>query len=158
MQNRRFGRENIFCGKEKYTHPKHHDTIYLYQKILLESISRLNKFAKEDCPDGTSFLLIIDEHPYRKNLLVTATKAMYEQSIPIDRLIEPPFQAESQYYQTLQAADWIAALIGRMEANRTKPDEYADWFVFREYFDARIKKMSVRSGIHTKKSRNYSDP
>ena len=97
--------------------------------------------------------MIIDEHPYRKNLLVAATKAMYEQSIPNDRLIEPPFQAESQYYQTLQAADWIAALIGRMEANRTKPDEYADWLVFRENFDARIKKISARSGVHTKKSR-----
>ena len=72
---------------------------------------------------------------------------MYKPDDPKRTLIEPPFQAESDRYQTLQAADWIAALIGRMGAFWTDRNAYPENKIFRTYFEDRIKQAELRSGI-----------
>ena len=76
----------------------------------------------------------MDEHPQRKSLLKAACISMYNQDGPRRTLIEPPFQAESDHYQTLQAADWIAALIGRMGVFWTDQDAYPENEIFPTYF------------------------
>ena len=63
------------------------------------------------------------------------------------RLIEPPFHLESHRYQTVQAADWIAALVGRLGAFRTEPDVWPENEVLRRYFEYRLVAAQVRSGI-----------
>lgn len=47
-------------------------------------------------------------------LLTLAAQSMYGLPDQRRRLIEQPFQLESERYQNLQAADWIAGLIGRL--------------------------------------------
>ena len=64
-------------------------------------------------------------------------------------MIEPPFQAESHRYQTLQAADWIAGLVGRLGALWADPDAYSENSLFRYYFEQRLNRISTRSGIRT---------
>ena len=62
-------------------------------------------------------------------------------------LVEPPFQLESHRYQTMQAADWIAGLTGRLGAYWKARDEYSENEIFEKYFAARLNQCAVRSGI-----------
>jgi hypothetical protein len=116
---------------------------------LKEAIKRIDHFCHEDCNNGASFLLVLDEHDQRQALVTAAAQAMYNTDDPRRRLIEPPFQVESHRYQTLQAADWIAGLVGRLGACWAEPDQYADWEPFRKFFEARLNRASVRSGVRT---------
>jgi len=92
-------------------------------------------------------LLALDEHEQRDKLLTTASVQMYVGTSPMRRLIEPPFQLESHRYQTMQTADWIAGLVGRLGAVWADPAQYPDNQVFRDYFETRLNMVSVRSGI-----------
>ena len=70
-------------------------------------------------------------------------------SEPRRHLIEPPFHLESHRYQTVQAADWIAGLVGRFGAIWADPEAYAENDVFRRYFEHRLNRASRRSGIRS---------
>ena len=63
------------------------------------------------------------------------------------QLVEPPFHLESHRYQTVQAADWVAALVGRIEAFRAEPDAWPENEAFDRYFGRRLAEVQVRSGI-----------
>ena len=64
------------------------------------------------------------------------------------RLIEPPIQGESHLFQTLQCADWICGLIGRLHAYEVAPEQYADWEIFHRYFQQRLRDSEIPgSGI-----------
>ena len=54
------------------------------------------------------------------------------------RLIEPLFNLESHRYQTIQAADWIAGLVGRLGAIWAAPTAYPEYAIFRRYFEQRL--------------------
>lgn len=62
-------------------------------------------------------------------------------------LVEPPFQVESHRFQTMQAADWIAGLVGRLGSYWTVPDAYPENEIFKIYFGARLHRCAIRSGI-----------
>ena len=67
-------------------------------------------------------------------------------------LVEPPLQGESHLFQTLQCADWICGLVGRLTALSVSPQEYAEWDIFHKYFDARLKAVSLPcSGLEHQK-------
>ncbi|MYG47454.1 MAG: DUF3800 domain-containing protein, partial [Synechococcus sp. SB0675_bin_6] len=66
---------------------------------------------------------------------------------PKRQLIEPLFQAESHRYQTLQAADWIAGLVGRLGACWAERTAYSDNQVFCCYFEHRLDEVARRSGV-----------
>lgn len=75
---------------------------------------------------------------------------MYGTDEPRRHLIEPPFHLESHRYQTVQAADWIAGLVGRLGAIWKDPSSYPENDVFRRYFEHRLNHVSRRSGIRVK--------
>ena len=64
---------------------------------------------------------------------------MYAREEPRRHLIEPPFHLESHRYQTLQAADWIAGLVGRLGAIWADPAAYRENEMFLRYFGQRLK-------------------
>ena len=99
-----------------------------------------------------SFIVILDEHDQRSALIAAAARSMYGHE-PRRHLIEPPFHLESHRYQTLQAADWIAGLVGRLGAIWAAPADYPENEPFRRYFEHRINRVSRRSGIRTYGSR-----
>ena len=74
---------------------------------------------------------------------------MYGKTERRRHLIEIPFQVESRRYQTLQAADWIAGLVGRLGAIWAEPVTYAENDVFRRYFEQRLNRICRRSGIRS---------
>ena len=137
----------FYVGIRKSAEPKAHDANALYRSVLGEAIRRLDTFCREDHAIAERFLLALDEHPQRAELLTAAARDMYGGDERRRQLIEPPLQLESHRYQTLQAADWIAGLVGRLGAIWTEPDVWPENVVFRRYFEHRLTSVQVRSGV-----------
>ena len=140
----RVGRSSIGIRKSA---AKAHDANALYRYVLGEAIKRLDAYCREDRAGVERFLLALDEHQQRAALLTAAAQDMYGGDEPRRQLIEPPLQLESHRYQTIQAADWIAGLVGRLGAIWTEPDAWPENVVFRRYFESRLTSVQVRSGV-----------
>ena len=123
-QIRKQGGFVIYVGVHKHNDVARHNANRLYLSVLKETMKRLNQTCLEDHHPAEDFLLVMDEHDSRADLVTEAARAMYNAIDPRTALIEPPFQAESYRYQTLQAADWLAGLIGRLTAYEAEPADY----------------------------------
>ncbi len=143
----RAGGRVIYAGIRKTSTPESHDSNALYSATLREAIGRIDAFCREDCDPPARFLLALDEHPRRAELLTAVGRDMYAGNDPRRQLVEPPFHLESHRYQTVQAADWIAALVGRLGAYWKEPEAWPENAVFRRYFEGRLTQLHVRSGI-----------
>ena len=128
--------------------PLEHNPNALYVGVFLEAIKRINDFCEKEGDSTNEFLLILDEHDQRSALITKAAQSMYAKNKERRRhLIEPPFHLESHRYQTLQAADWIAGLVGRLGAGWADPASYPESEVFGRYFGRRLARISRRSGV-----------
>lgn len=142
----KFQAQVFFVGQKKTKAPADHDADALYANILQEVIKRLNQHATEH---DTKFMIVLDQHASREKIITTASLSMFGHQ-NADRLIEPPFQVESHRYQTIQAADWICGLIGRLGAYWAEPDQWADMIWAKEKFQDRVIAAAIRSGINTR--------
>ena len=138
----------FYVGIKKTAAPAEHDPNQLYKSVLVEAIKRIDDSCEQDRETPNSFIVILDEHDQRSALITVAAQSMYGNA-PRRHLIEPPFHVESHRYQTLQAADWIAGLIGRLGAIWAAPAAYPENEPFRRYFEHRVNRASHRSGIRT---------
>ena len=145
----RLGGFLFFVGLRKTAAPAVHDPNRLYARVFLEAIKRINEDCEENRDPRDNFIVILDEHDQRSALITAAGRSMYGRNEPRRQLIEPPFHVESHRYQTLQAADWIAGLVGRLGAIWADPEAYPENEVFRRYFEHRVNRASRRSGIRT---------
>ena len=139
----------FYVGIRKTEAPDAHDPNRLYERVFLEAIKRIDEFCEKDRDSRDNFIVILDEHDQRSALITAAGRSMYGKNEPRRYLIEPPFHVESHRYQTLQAADWIAGLVGRLGAIWADPAAYPENEVFRRYFEHRVNRVSHRSGIRT---------
>ena len=137
----------FYVGIRKTATPHTHNPNGLNRGVLAEAIKRIDAHCGEDCTPPRNFLLALDEHDQRSALITEAARSMYGTNERRRYLIEPPFHLESHRYQTVQAADWIAGLVGRLGAIWTDPAAYPENAVFRRYFEDRLKRISLRSGI-----------
>ena len=143
----RLGGFVFYVGVRKTAAPGAHNPNRLYARVFLEAIKRIDGHCAEDCDPPEEFVLILDEHEQRAALLTEAAKSMYGRGQRRRHLIEPPFHLESHRYQTIQAADWIAGLVGRLGAVWADPAAWPDNEAFRRYFEHRLNRVSRRSGI-----------
>ncbi|MDE0057782.1 MAG: DUF3800 domain-containing protein [Defluviicoccus sp.] len=148
----------FYVGIRKTFAPDEHNGNRLYVGILREAIKRLDQYCSEDCSPASHFILALDEHPRRSELVTAASQSMFGGDEPRRRLIEPPFHLESHRYQTIQAADWIAALVGRLGAYWEDPDAYPENEAFLKYFGARLNRASRRSGIRSRPRGTRNSP
>ena len=139
----------FYVGIKKTATPEAHHPNQLYMQVFLEAIKRIDEFCATDCSPPANFILILDEHERRSALITGASRSMYAKNEARRCLIEPPFHLESHRYQTLQAADWIAGLVGRLGAIWADPLAYPENEVFRRYFEHRLNEISRRSGVRT---------
>ena len=139
----------FYVGVEKTAAPDQHYPNRLYARVFLEAIKRIDEFCWKDCNPPDNFVLILDEHDQRSALITEAARSMYARNERRRHLIEPPFHLESHRYQTLQAADWISGLVGRLGAIWADPAAYPENEVFRRYFESRLNRVSRRSGIRS---------
>ena len=106
----------FYVGVRKTAAPSAHNPNRLCAKAFLEAIKRFDQFCDEDCGPPDNFVLMLDQHEQRSALITEAARSMYARNDRRRHLIEPPFHLESHRYQILQAADWIAGLVGRLGA------------------------------------------
>ena len=94
-------------------------------------------------------MIVIDEQAeqdFRAELVAEASREMFGNARRA-RMIEPPIQAESHLFQTLQCADWICGLVGRVGSHLVAPAQYEDLVWVPKYFSQRLKRVAPISGI-----------
>jgi len=130
-------------GMEKKYPPSTHNSDKIYSAVLRRSINKLNDFCT---PNNDEIFIIIDqsENNRRKKILQTSCRTMFGGD-HCKNLIEPPVQAESHLYQTLQCADWLCGLYGRLAAYKALPQEYQEFEIFEKYFSTRLETVSKAS-------------
>lgn len=134
----------FYYGREKISGTTSVNSVGLYKTVLGQAIRQLESFCKAM---DTNFVLIVDEHSARKQLLITSLQRMYDHDDPTRHMLSPPFEVESYANQNIQAADWIAAMTGRLWARRIRPKEYADHEDFEKYFWDRLHKIATHSTV-----------
>jgi hypothetical protein len=145
----RIGRDRgmvFYVGLQKTHTPDDHNSKGLYGAVLRESIKRLDRYCRVR---RALFLMILDEQReagFRTSIVAEASQEMFGDARR-DTLIEPPIQAESHLFQTLQCADWICGLVGRYACYAVAPQDYLDLAWTAKYFGHRLADVAPISGI-----------
>jgi hypothetical protein len=140
---RDMGGKVFYYGREKISGTTSVNSTGLYTTVLGHTIRLLDKFG---AATNSNFIMVVDEHSTRKQLLITASKTMYGHE-PCRHMLSPPFEVESYINQNMQAADWIAAIIGRLWAHEVRRQEYADHTDFKAYFWQRVHQVATHSTV-----------
>jgi hypothetical protein len=136
----------FYVGLEKYSLPAEHNSKNLFLAVLRETIKRIDQFCEGK---ASPWLLIMDEQEkseFRKQIVSAASASMFGPDRRT-RLTEPPLQAESHLFQTLQCADWICGLVGRLGTYTCRPEEYPDLDWTARYFQKRLNELSPFSAF-----------
>jgi hypothetical protein len=135
----------FYVGVEKTRSPEEHDAKRLYRTVLVEAIRRLDHYCDRR---SSPFLTVLDEQDRksREELIASVSSGMLGDFRPM-RMIEPPLQAESHLFQTLQCADWICGLVGRAACHFVAPEEYTELSWVQKYFADRLAHVAPISGI-----------
>lgn len=139
----------FYVGIEKRRTITEHNPNGLYLSTLREAIKRIDQHCEQT---NSHFLIVMDQHEIRHKIVASASMEMFGEA-GRKRMIEPPIEVESHLYQTLQYADWICGLIGRLAQYHYDPEVHAQLKKVEEYFGERIKESQIRSGI-----RSYFEP
>lgn len=141
----RLGGHVIYSGEHKTADAAAHRPAEVFQHHLLRLIRQADQFCSAR---QATFMLLLDEqqagNSWREMHVEACTLAMFEATTDKCRmLIEPPIQGESYFFQTLQCADWICGLIGRLCAYRVAANQYEDWEIFHRYFHDRMEAVAL---------------
>ncbi|MCV0012671.1 DUF3800 domain-containing protein [Mobiluncus mulieris] len=139
----------VFYGQEKLrgTPSQVKETnSHRYDHVMRQLIQRVNW----SLPDGENLLLVLDKQGERERLEIFASAAAFMfSSENATKLIEPPMEVESHFYQTVQCADWICAVLGRIAAYKYDPD-FAEYKWAVKYFGDRLAQVtSAKSKIRS---------
>lgn len=140
---RNCGGKVFYYGREKISGTTNVNSTGLYTTILGHTIRQLENYCGTN---NKNFVMIVDEHSTRKQLLITASKTMYGTN-PARHMLSPPFEVESYINQNIQAADWLAAIVGRLWAYEIRPREYEDHKDFKMYFSDRLHQVTTHSTV-----------
>lgn len=118
---------------------------YAYERSLKEIIKRLDdEFKSQDA----QFLIFMDDHESRTQIVKNAIYEMHQQSKY--QLLEAPMQVDSKLYQTIQCADWLCAIYGKLYFYEIEPESKPSYKIFNDYFSDRIGKAQKRSNVSQK--------
>jgi Protein of unknown function (DUF3800) len=95
------------------------------------------------------FMMVLDEHrdeTLRASIVAEASREMFGNARR-NNMIEPPIQAESHLFQTIQCADWICGLMGRIACYDVAPRDYLDLEWTMRYFKQRLTDVAPISSI-----------
>ena len=109
-----------------------------YDHAMKQLIKRINW----DLPNGENLMMILDKQGDRERLEIFASAASFMfSSKDATRLLEPPMEVESHLYQTVQCADWICALLGRISAYKFDP-EFSEFDWAPKYFGRHLSSVT----------------
>lgn len=131
----------IFYGQEKprgTNEDTGEDERSRYDHAMKQLIQRVNWSLAEN----QRYLMVLDKQGPKERMDIFASSAAFMFSHQdADKLLEPPLEVESHLYQTVQCADWICALLGRISAYKYDPDfKDFDWAI--KYFGNRLAHAS----------------
>ena len=110
-----------------------------YDHAMKQLIQRINW----DLPEGENLLLVLDKQGERERLEIFAGAAAFMFSNEnATKLVEPPMEVESHLYQTVQCADWICAIFGRISAYKYDP-EFSEYKWALTYFGDRLAQITT---------------
>ena len=146
----------FYVGIEKDKAPDKSNAKGLYRAVMHEAIKRLDS---EFSAGGNTFSIMLDQQDdmqhtdstlsMRHEIVCSAASSMFGKASR-RCLIEPPVQAESHLFQTLQCADWLCGLVGRLVRYQIEPEVFPDYGLIDTYFSARLKRVTRRSSIRKK--------
>lgn len=142
---RQIGGHVIYSGEQKTTDATSHQPAEIFKQQLLRIVRRADRFFSAR---QATFMLLIDEQQagsrWREMNVEACTLAMFEDATDRCRtLVEPLIQGESHLFQTLQCADWIGSLVGRLCAFQVASAQYRDWEIFHRYFHDRLQAAAL---------------
>lgn len=151
----KIGGHLFYTGEHKTTNHEAHNSSETFTRQLVQATRKIDFFCSSK---ESTFLLVLDQQnagdKWRNRNVEKCTLAMFEDDTKKCRsLIEPPIQAESHLFQTLQCADWLCGIIGRLTAHQIDAAEYADFKIFEKYFADRFNKLLITgSGLEHQKT------
>lgn len=147
-QIRDFNGGIFYHGREKTIGRLDGNSTGLYTTIFGYTIRQLNLYFSHR---RENFIIVLDQHSSRRELLECASKTMYGRSAA-KKMLCPPFEVESHVNQPIQAADWIAAILGRLWAYELLPAQYADHEKTYGYYWDRLHELALPQSSVTKRN------
>lgn len=131
----------IFYGQEKprgTNEETGEDEQSRYDHAMKQLIQRVNW----SLPENQRHLMVLDKQGPKERMEIFASSAAFMFSHQdADKLLEPPLEVESHLYQTVQCADWVCALLGRISAFKYDPEFHEfEWAI--KYFGNRLAHAS----------------
>ena len=74
----------FYYGREKISGTTNVNSVGLYKTVLGHAIRQLDAFC---IASDSNFVLVVDEHSARKQLLITSLQTMYDQGNPARRML-----------------------------------------------------------------------
>jgi len=139
----RFNGKIFYYGREKRRHSEEVNSTGLYKTVLSDAIRKIDSYCASI---NENFIIVMDQHSVRKELLETATKTMFGETRAY-RLSSPPFEVESYLNQNIQAADWIATLVGRLWNYRLDPLGFSKYEIYDRLYWEKIHSCSSHSSV-----------
>ena len=139
-----------YKGIVKHRAPEDSSAKRLYMSVLRKAIQGLDRHC---LTEDAEFLLVLDEcsgPEFHADVTIRQAGLTMFGKDYCSRLVEPPFSVSSHLYQTLQCADWICGLLGRLEAYKAEPAEFSEFEWAARYFDDRLKRVSKHSSVRSK--------
>lgn len=132
----------FYVGEAKKRDAENHNAQQVYTNSLKEVIKRLDdEFKNQD----SQFLIFMDDHETRTQIVKNAIYEMHQQKKY--QLIEAPLQVDSKLYQTIQCADWLCSIYGKLSFYDAEPDVKPEYELFKRYFGDRIATAQKRSNV-----------
>lgn len=146
-----FGGHLFFYGREKRVGVSDDlNPVGLYTTCFAHALRRIDKYCGQR---NSSFVVVVDQRSARKELIECAAKTMFGRQ-PCLNLASPPFEVESYLNQNIQAADWIATLIGRLKAYEVAPEQYPDYEYIHRLFSTQVADATKQSRLELRPKRD----
>lgn len=142
----------FFVGEAKNKKIENHNTLTIYTSCLSEIIKRLDDEFKNK---NSYFLIFMDDNEDSASLVKKAIYDMHQKKK--FQLIEAPVQVDSKLYQTIQCADWLCSIYGKIAFYDTEPESKPDYVLFKKYFGDRIASAQKRSNVRNKLTKLADD-
>lgn len=132
----------LYVGEAKRRDVEKHNPQGTYSSSLREVIKRLDdEFKGLDA----NFLIFMDDSEGRSDIVKRSIYEMHQNDKY--QLIEAPMQVDSKLYQTIQCADWLCSIYGKIGFYDISPDEKPQYEPFKKYFGDLIQANQKRSNI-----------
>ena len=132
----------FYVGEAKKKTIENHNAQLVYTRSLTEIIKRLDDEFKGQ---NAQFLIFMDDHESRTQIVRNAIYEMHQQNKY--QLLEAPVQVDSKLYQTIQCADWLCSIYGKLSYFLVEPEIKPEYELFKKYFGDKISASQKRSNI-----------